>query len=272
MRLVTIGDCGVDRYLPENRLLPGGITANFTRQARRTFNQDDKIDLISTIGIDNPESSVAYDAVNIDGISCHINKIEGNTPIQFIEIGDDGEKNFTRYEPGVLEKFYLNKEQKQILYKADLIVTPVYWQIQNIFDLLFSQDLKATMAVDFSDFSTDPNFSLLDKYLYKIDIAFFGLKSSQKEVIKKLHDIAKVKNKLFIITLGEDGSIAYVGHKKFSCAALSIKKIIDTTGASDAFAAGFLAEYTHHKSINSALQKGAEVAAKTIQTVGSVPK
>ena len=272
MRLVTIGDCGVDRYLPENKLLPGGITANFTRQARHTFKPDDKIDLISSIGTDNPESSVAYDAVNVDGISCHINRIEGNTPVQFIEIDDDGEKNFTRYEPGVLEKFYLNKEQKQILSKAELIVTPVYWQIQNIFDILFSLDLKATIAVDFSDFSTDPNFSLLNKYLNKIDIAFFGLKSSQKEMIKKLRDIANVKNKLFIITLGADGSIVYIGQKKYSCAAILTEKIIDTTGAGDAFAAGFLAEYTHHNSINSALQKGAEVAAKTIQSLGSVPK
>jgi len=183
MKLVTIDDCGVDRYLPDNNLLPGGITANFTRQARLCFDDTDQIDIISLIGTDHPESDVAFNAVNIPGIGCHTNRFEGKTPVQYIEVLDNREKNFTRYEQGVLEHFYIDEKQKQILANADLIMTPVYWQIHNVFDAVFASELGGIVAVDFSDFSTNPEFELLSKYIDKIEIAFFGLSSSQTDLI-----------------------------------------------------------------------------------------
>ena len=126
--------------------------------------------------------------------------------------------------------------------------------------------------MDFSDFSTDPNYELLERHLDKIDIAFFGLKSDQTDIIKKLSVVAKNNNKLFIITLGENGSIAFKGATKYSCDAKPIEKVIDTTGAGDAFAAGFLSDYVHQRSVQNALEKGSDVAAKTVEFLGSVPE
>lgn len=271
MRLVCVGDLGVDRYMPDNKLLPGGITGNFTRQARRCFKDTDKIQIISVLGTDEEEAATALSAVNLPGIECHITFIEGETPVQYIEVSDNGEKNFTKYDPGVLDRFKINKHQAAVMEQADLIMTPVYWQVHNVFDAVFDVDTNAMRAVDFSDFSTDPDFDLLDRYADRIDIAFFGLSSNQTELIAKIKTIAENKNILCVITLGENGSMAIADTMVFTEEALPVNKIVDTTGAGDAFAAGFLSSLIHDKNLKNALQNGARIAAKTIQQLGSVP-
>ncbi|MBT6030958.1 MAG: hypothetical protein HOH19_00140, partial [Kordiimonadaceae bacterium] len=244
--------------------------ANFTRQARRAFKTTDEIDIISLLG-DDEEAETALKAVNVSGINCHINKTHGQTPVQYIKIQQDGEKDFFKYDRGVLENFYIDDDQKQILKNADLIMTPIYWQIKNVFDIVLSAETKAKIAVDFSDFATDPDFDLLEKYLGKIDIAFFGLSINHCELIDRLCDLSKSKNKLMIITLGEKGSMSFSGNEKFQCPAMSVANIVDTTGAGDAFAAGFLSSFVHQENIEKALKEGSKIAAITIQHLGSVP-
>ena len=271
MKLVCVGDLGVDRYMPENTLRPGGITANFTRQARRCFNETDEIQIISFVGTDEQEAATALSAVNLPGIECHITFIEGKTPVQYIEVSESGEKNFTKYDPGVLDRFKINNHQAAIIEQADLIMTPVYWQIHNVFDAVFNIETNAMMAVDFSDFSTDPNFDLLDRYADQIDIAFFGLSVEQTELIAKIKQIAAAKNILCVITLGEHGSMAIADTMVFTEGAVHVDNVVDTTGAGDAFAAGFLSSLMHEKNLKLALKNGAKIAANTIQYFGSVP-
>lgn len=270
MKLVCVGDVGVDRYMPENKLLPGGITANFTRQARRWFSNDTQIDLISILGNNYPDSDVAYSAVNIDGINCHINRTKGDTPTQYIEILQGGEKNFTHYDVGVLKHFSLSDEQENIIKAADIVMTPVYWQIKNVFDIVMAVNRAGTVAVDFSDFSTDPDFELLEKHIDKINIAFFGLSIDQSDMIEKLSTYAKHNDILIVITLGENGSTAYRGTQKYHAEPYKVRKVIDTTGAGDAFAAGFLSKYLT-SDIEVCLSVGAKAAGKTIEQMGSVP-
>ena len=268
MKLVCVGDLGVDRYMPENKLLPGGITGNFTRQARRCFKDSDEIQIICT---DEDEAATALSAVSLPGIECHITFIEGNTPVQYIEVNEDGEKNFTKYDPGVLERFKINTHQAAIMAQADLIMTPVYWQIHNVFDAVFSIQTNAIKAVDFSDFSTEPDFDLLDRYADGIDIAFFGLSADQTDLVEKIKEVAADKGILCVITFGENGSMVIAETMVFTENAVPVSNVVDTTGAGDAFAAGFLSSLIHDKNLKNALQNGARIAAKTIQQLGSVP-
>lgn len=272
MKIVCVGDLGVDRYMPENKLLPGGITGNFTRQARRVFKPEDEIQIISALGTDEEEAATALAAVNRPGIESHITFYEGSTPVQYIEVLENGEKNFTRYDKGILEKFEINAAQEELIYQADLVVTPVYQQIIDVFAEVLSIQTEAIIAVDFSDFSTDPDFDLLEKASEHFDIGFFGLQKSQTDLIEKLEKFALNKNILIIITLGEDGSMAIYNDIKLYQDAIPVKKVIDTTGAGDAFAAGFLSRLSIDNDIEAALEKGAEIAAETIQYLGSVPE
>jgi fructoselysine 6-kinase len=269
MKIVCIGDCGVDRYLSSEETYPGGITTNFARHARKCFHAEDEIHVISVLGDDGAPATLAYNAVNLPGICCHIRRQAGNTPVQYIEIKESGEKDFVKYDEGVLKSFRLDDEQIELLSTADLVVTPVFWQIHNVFDQVTAVPITGKLAVDFSDFSTNPNFDLLYSHLDKISIAIFGLDEGQNKLIEKISLIAESYDILMLVTLGGGGSMVFKGNHRHYHPAVEVKKVVDTTGAGDAFAAAFLGKFFRGGSIQSSLKAGARIAAKTIQHRGA---
>ncbi len=48
-------------------------------------------------------------------------------------------------------------------------------------------------------------------------------------------------------------------------------KVVDSTGAGDAFAAGFLAAHLEGELIETALAKGIAAGAKAVQSIGGQP-
>jgi len=267
MNIVCVGDCGVDHYLPSGELFGGGITANFARNARQAFPVEDIVRIVSAIGNDDGANLVLSSLVNT-GIDCHISRLSGATPIQYIEIQPDGERRFVRYEEGVLGDFRFGKTQQQIISQSDLLVAPVYLQIVGLFADLMSIQTAGCTAIDFADFLQHPNFDLLERYMEKIDIGFFGLSSADGATIAHIGDLAQQHDKLFVVTLGAAGSRAYLGNTRIDCAATPVNDVIDTTGAGDAFAAGFLSRYCHGQHVQDSLAAGAARAAHAIQQLG----
>jgi sugar/nucleoside kinase (ribokinase family) len=273
MKIVCVGDCGVDHYLPGGDLFPGGITSNFARQARRAFPNGDEIHVICATGNDGAPAQLARSAFDgLQGIECHFSQLDGATAVQFIEIQEDGEKNFVRYEEGVIREFRVNRQQAEIMRTADLLVTPVFQQSHAMFDSVLAVPVKGRVAVDFADFAECPDFDHLVARLERIDIAFFGLQSKQEDMIDRIAALAKEYGKLMVVTLGADGSIAFQDREKFRCAALAVESVRDTTGAGDAFAAGFLSRFAHGDSVTDSLQAGAMLASQTVQCIGAVPQ
>lgn len=111
--------------------------------------------------------------------------------------------------------------------------------------------------------------TIVEKYINNFDIGFFGLSNNQQYLIKKLSYIAKRYNKLLIITLAEKGSIAFEEKNKYQQKAIPVNKIVDTTGAGDAYISAFLSEYLKSKNIQKSLYEGAAYAAKIIQKYGA---
>ena len=75
---------------------------------------------------------------------------------------------------------------------------------------------------------------------------------------------------LAVLTQSEKGSVILHQGKLVEVAAVPTS-VIDTTGAGDAYAAGFLAAYTRGKSIEEAGILGAKAAALTISRIGARP-
>jgi sugar/nucleoside kinase (ribokinase family) len=269
MNVVCVGDCGVDHYLPSNDKLIGGITANFARHARSEFPADDAIHIISAVG-DDDGASLVLSALEDSGIKCHISRLSGATPVQFIEVQPDGERNFVRYEAGVLGDFRIGDQERRIIQQSDLLVAPVYLQIVGLFDELMSIRTRGLTSIDFADFLQHPDFELLERHIDAIDIGFFGLSADDVAAIERIEDFAKKHDKLFVITLGADGSRACCGDRQFDCPADPVDKIVDTTGAGDAFAAGFLSRYCCGKDVSQSLISGAKLAATVVQRHGAI--
>ena len=120
MKVVCVGDIGVDQYLPSREQRFGGITANFARHAREEFPVDDEIHIVSCIGSDDGADLVRSSLVGAE-IDCHISAIPGDTPTQLIELQADGERNFIRYDPGVLNDFEFSWEQREIIARSSAL-------------------------------------------------------------------------------------------------------------------------------------------------------
>lgn len=270
MKIVCVGDCGVDHYLPANDQYAGGITSNFARQARQIFRGEDEIHVIAATGNDDSAARIARGGVLQPGIDCHFTTLQGATPVQYIQIEADGEKDFVRYEEGVLRDFRMQEDHARLIATADLLVTPAFQQNREMFYSVMAATSRGKVAVDFADFSIHPDFELLTTYLPRIDIAFFGLSADQHPLVERIKDIASESGKLMIVTLGADGSIAFNNDQEYHASAVPVARVIDTTGAGDAFAAGFLGLYMHGGSVPDALKSGAECAAQAVQHVGAV--
>jgi sugar/nucleoside kinase (ribokinase family) len=86
--------------------------------------------------------------------------------------------------------------------------------------------------------------------------------------------IAKLAPKvpLLVVTHGADGAVAVQGAERARVAAEPIDKLVDTTGAGDLFAAGFLAGQAKGLGLKACLRLGAIAAAEVIQHYGARPE
>jgi sugar/nucleoside kinase (ribokinase family) len=75
-----------------------------------------------------------------------------------------------------------------------------------------------------------------------------------------------------VVTRSERGAIACSGATRAKVAAEPIKRLVDTTGAGDLFAAGFLAGQARGKSLEQSLRLGAIAASEVIQHYGARPE
>ncbi len=75
-----------------------------------------------------------------------------------------------------------------------------------------------------------------------------------------------------VVTRSEKGAIAVRDGQIYAVAAEPIDKIVDTTGAGDLFAAGFLSGYVEKRVIEDCLTMGAVAAAEVISHYGARPE
>ncbi len=86
--------------------------------------------------------------------------------------------------------------------------------------------------------------------------------------------VAAVSGKVetLVVTRSEHGALAIRDGERAEVPAEPVKEVVDTTGAGDLFAAGFLVGYTRGKPLAEALKLGAIAAAEVIQHYGARPE
>ncbi len=108
-----------------------------------------------------------------------------------------------------------------------------------------------------------------------VDILF-----ANEEEIKSLYQVesfedakAKVSGKceIAVLTRGANGCVVLAEGKEFALPAPAVAKIVDTTGAGDQFAAGFLYGFTEGLSLEECAKLGTLAAGEVISHIGPRP-
>ena len=110
----------------------------------------------------------------------------------------------------------------------------------------------------------------------EIDILFANhIELAALTGLPDFHDgIAALQGKvpLLVVTRGADGAVAANGGELFEVPAEPVAKVVDTTGAGDLFAAGFLHGHVSGRPVVECLTLGAICAAEVISHYGARPE
>ncbi|HET9459381.1 MAG TPA: adenosine kinase [Sphingomicrobium sp.] len=110
----------------------------------------------------------------------------------------------------------------------------------------------------------------------KIDILFANevefLHLAHETDLKPAFDKFAHQVPTLVVTRSEHGAMAASGRERAHVPAVPVKRLVDTTGAGDLFAAGFLAGQARGRSLRQSLQLGAVAASEVIQHYGARPE
>jgi sugar/nucleoside kinase (ribokinase family) len=110
----------------------------------------------------------------------------------------------------------------------------------------------------------------------KIDILFANEAEAASMAEENELDVAiariAAEVPMLVVTRSEDGAMAIAGNGRANVPAEPIERLVDTTGAGDLFAAGFLAGQARGHGLEDSLRLGAIAAAEVIQHYGARPE
>ncbi|MBR2498757.1 MAG: carbohydrate kinase [Clostridia bacterium] len=178
----------------------------------------------------------------------YINKDKDkNTTLAFVELNQEGERSFCFYRKNTAD-YFLPKVSDQLLEKADIVCIGSLMMssescVNYALDIIErAHELNKLVAFDVNyrtDIFRDTGSAVktYKKILEKADIVKFS--EDEVQIFTEKYIERELNGKLVLITLGKNGSEwRYKGNKN-SQSSITVK-VVDTTGAGDAFFAGAL--------------------------------
>ena len=136
-------------------------------------------------------------------------------------------------------------------------------------DLNYAKKLWDTQEEAIRVIKTYCRFNPLIKISEDDMFRLFRKELTHQEIFEFFHNLGV---DTVCLTLGENGvKLSQLEKKTITLPAIKVKKVIDTTGAGDAFWSGFLYAYIKEKPIEDCLQIALKLAALKLQNVGRLP-
>ena len=179
-----------------------------------------------------------------------------------LDEGDVSESFFEEVRFLLIEGYLWSSESaRRAIFKA--IEISKKYNIKIIFSLS-NHNLVKMFKNDFLKFITDHVDILIGN-----EMEFFEIFSSKEEKIisNKVSDSLEI----CIMTKSKNGVTIFKDKKTFNIEACKVDNVVDSTGAGDMFAAGFISKLSYEDNVVEAAKFGCKVAAKIIKQYGARP-
>ena len=217
-----------------------------------------------------------------DNVDFKITKssIDKNTARCLILVSPDGERTMNTYL-GISQELVEHDIDMKIIEESSILYLEGYlWDSDNAKKAIHQSILTAKNSATLVAFSISDAFCVdrfREEFVELINNSADLIFANESE-IKSLFETSELDvaikkcqetNKIFAITLGEKGAKILHREEIVYIKAKVIDKLVDTTGAGDLFAAGFLAEFVRTQNLESSGKHGVKMASIIIQKFGA---
>jgi fructoselysine 6-kinase len=261
VRLIGVGDNTVDQYPHLGLMFPGGNALNVAVFARRLAGHASYIGWLG----DDKAGHLILDALNEEGVNTsRVRMVHGPTSTSEVLLVD-GDRTFGPHDPGVKVQIALEEDDYQLVRQHDVTHTSIYSRVERYLPRLS----QASDFVSF-DYSQDWSREYLGATLQWTDLALLSHpQGSRESVIDLVTWVASQGPSLVMVTRGEQGALAYDGHRLYEQGVKKAAEVIDTLGAGDAFIACFLVKYLDGVPVAEAMSAAADYAAQVCGHYGA---
>jgi fructoselysine 6-kinase len=262
MKILSLSCCCVDIFPQKGTAEAGGNALNVAASCAQTGKTD--VFLMGNIGTDLHAVAIKEKAARYK-INCDkLYEIEGDSANNKIYLTEDGDRliNDENWVNGVYIDFGIHKEDERFMKDFDVVMTtcrdPALPQL-----LKLRAESDFLLSVDFMERVPTQEWCGM---FSAIDLFFI---SGKPEYLPLLKQWSLEFQTLFVATLGENGSVAYKNGAEYSCEAIKVYEVIDTTGCGDSYQGAFVVDYLMNDDIESAMRAGSESAAVTLSFIGA---
>ena len=249
------------------RIAYGGSAANFATQSARL---GAKTMLVSCVGDDEYGQLAVKDIAKTGVDTSCILVLEKHPTGIFVHVYDSKGERIVVAEPGA-NRFL----EKRVFEEENLLDAQVV-HVAGSFPMLIDRVTELTTSNGMI-LSLDPGRAGIDldydKILKRTDLLFLN-QQELKEYFKinpsesALRAFAKTFPGIVVLKMGEKGSVATDGFEYYTSEVFEVP-VVDTLGAGDSFAAGFVTAWMRSERIEQALNVANAVAALTITKTGA---
>lgn len=258
------------------KLGPGGKGSN---QAIAAAKAGGKVTFISRVGKD-PFGEMALSAYAAAGVNASVLQMEDvSTGAAFIFVNEDNGENAIIVAPGAagligIEDVEANRAHIE---KAEIFMTQLEQPLEAaIHGLRIARSAGVTTVFNPAPAQTIPDeiYALCDYVVpNEVEVAHIvGHAVETDDQARAAGDILLQKGAgCAIITLGARGALYHTARQSEFIPALSAGKVVDTTGAGDAFLGGFAAALSEERAPAEAVRFGCATAAIAVTRPGTAP-
>jgi sugar/nucleoside kinase (ribokinase family) len=247
------------------RISLGGSAANFTIEASRLGLNTG---IMARIGKDNYGDYIRSEFERERICTDRLLAINEKTGMAFIAVEPEGERSIYTFM-GANSKFRLENEDIKYIKNSEMLhMTGMYIEV-------VEEASKYANTLSFNPGALLASYGMeaLEKIIKRTDILFLNQKEvkilTNMEYNEGARLLVDTGVPLVVVTMGNRGAKVYTESNEINYSANKLN-VVDTTGAGDSFAAGFITAFYQKKELDKCLMEGNRSASNCVSRLGSL--